>query len=72
VVFRLNGRAVGDAWDQIIVIYNANNADITVNLPDGVWNVVVKQGLAGEQVLSQVIGSVVVEAIACVMLHRDR
>ncbi|MBV9614543.1 MAG: type I pullulanase, partial [Ktedonobacteraceae bacterium] len=72
VEFRLNGRAVGDAWDQIIVIYNANNADITFNLPDGLWNVVVKQGLAGEQVLSRVTGSVVVEAIACVVLYRDR
>ena len=71
VAFRLNGQAVGDAWGQIIVIYNASNADITFSLPDGTWNVVVKQGQAGEQVLSQVTGSVVVGAIACVVVYRD-
>jgi pullulanase len=71
VAFVLNGRAVGDTWEQIIVIYNANNADTAFSLPDGTWNVVVKRGQASEQVLSHVTRNVVVEAIACVVLYQE-
>ncbi len=70
VAFRLNGQAVGDTWGQIIVFYNANNADVKFSLPEGTWNIVVKQRQAGEQVLGQATGSVVIEFITCMILYQ--
>jgi pullulanase len=72
VAFLLNGQAVGDIWEQIIVIYNANTTAIPFSLPDGTWNIAIGHGNVSAQVLDPMKGSVVVEAIGCMVLYRDK
>ncbi len=71
VTFLLNGQAVGDIWEQIIVIYNANDTATTFSLPDGTWNIVMRRGKTGALVLDQIKGNVVVEAIGCMVLYQN-
>ncbi|HYG59267.1 MAG TPA: type I pullulanase [Symbiobacteriaceae bacterium] len=39
VAFRLKDNAGGDAWKEIVVIYNPNREPVSVNLPGGNWQV---------------------------------
>lgn len=70
VMFLLNGQAVEDTWNQIIVIYNPNTAATTFSLPDGVWDIAMRRGKTGALSLDQVRGSIVVEAIGCMVLYQ--
>lgn len=54
--------------DDIVVIYNPNNKDLNVNIPDGAWNVYVQGDKAGTDVLSTVAGSVKVNAVSATIL----
>jgi pullulanase len=46
VAYSINGNAAGDTWNEIIVIFNANRKPVTMEIPDGKWNVAV----AGEKI----------------------
>ena len=37
VAFMINGKAVGDSWNKIIVVYNGNLSPVKVDLPEGKW-----------------------------------
>ena len=57
VAYTLNGKAVGDSWNTIAVIFNANNRAVEVTVPDNQWVVVVDQNTAGIKQLKTVSGS---------------
>lgn len=59
-----------DKDDDIIVIYNPNDKDYSIKLPDGAWNVCVQGDKAGTETLSTVAGSVKVNAISATILVR--
>ena len=44
VAFTLSDNANGDSWKNILVIYNGNRKNVSVDLPEGEWNVVVHDG----------------------------
>ena len=44
VAYTLSGNANGDTWKDILVIFNGNRRNVSVNLPIGVWNVVCHDG----------------------------
>jgi len=71
VAFQLTGHANGDAWANIIVIYNPMKANAVVSLPEGSWTIVGTQGHVGETSLGQAAGTVVVPGIACEILYQD-
>lgn len=71
VAFQLIGHANGDAWENIIVIYNPNKAAVVVTLPAGHWTVVGTQGHVGEHALGQAAGTVVVPGITCEILYQN-
>ncbi|MCO6493900.1 MAG: type I pullulanase [Phaeodactylibacter sp.] len=54
VAFTLAGNANGDAWKDILVIYNANPEYKTVALPPGPWTIAVD----GDHVTEQGLGTV--------------
>jgi pullulanase len=68
VAFRLKDNAGGDAWKEIIVIYNPNREDVTVNLPGGAWNVAVQGTKVAEA--GSVTGSAKVPAISMMVLYQ--
>lgn len=57
VAYTLNGKAVGDSWNTIAVIFNANNRAVEVTVPDNQWAVVVDQNTTGTKQLKTVTGS---------------
>lgn len=59
VAWQLNGRAVGDSWDDIIVILNANKTDQTVTIPAGVYTIVCHKGIINEHGMGTVQGGTV-------------
>ena len=40
VMYTLNGAAVGDEWNEILVIYNGNRGGVDMEFPQGDWNIV--------------------------------
>ena len=59
VAYTLNGEEVGDAWDEIAVLFNSNKEDVKVTLPSEDWVVVVNGETAGVTSLGEVEGNVV-------------
>ncbi len=57
VAFRLKDNAGGDEWNNIIVILNANLEAKSVDVPEGTYAVVCKDGIINEQGLGEVSGS---------------
>ena len=57
VAYTINGKAVGDEWDNIAVIFNANNEEVEVTLPLNDWNIVVNENSAGVKILGNVEGN---------------
>ena len=71
LAFQLTGHANGDAWANILVIYNPTKANVVVSLPAGSWTIVGTQGHVGETSLGQAAGTVVVPGIACEILYQN-
>ena len=44
VAFRLKGAPVGDTWQDITVILNARSRSTAIDLPEGTWQVVARDG----------------------------
>ncbi|KGX93933.1 alpha-dextrin endo-1,6-alpha-glucosidase [Pontibacillus halophilus JSM 076056 = DSM 19796] len=58
VAYTLNDYANNDTWNNIVVIYNANDGNQEVNLPsNGDWNVVVNDKQAGTESLNTINGN---------------
>ncbi|MGC5774217.1 type I pullulanase [Paenibacillus pabuli] len=52
LAYELVGKAVGDSWERLVIIYNATKEAVTISVSSGgAWNVVVEQGKAGTQTL---------------------
>ena len=70
VAYRLKDHAGGDAWKDIIVIFNANREARQVTVPDGTYTVVCKDGKIDEGGLGAVSGSqVTVSPQSALILH---
>ncbi|AZK45069.1 type I pullulanase [Paenibacillus lentus] len=73
VSFQLKNYANGDTWNNIVVIYNANQTAQTVALPGGsAWNIVVNDRAAGTTKLgAPVTGSVQVAGLSMMVLYDE-
>ena len=54
VAYTLNGSAVGDSWDKIVVMFNSSNKDVEITLPSEGWTIVVNKDKAGTDKLEEV------------------
>jgi pullulanase len=57
VAFRLKNNAGGDKWNDIVVILNANKAMKTVDIPEGAYTVVCKDGTVNESGICEIKGN---------------
>ena len=70
VAFRLKGNAGGDSWKNIVVILNSAKQARNVDIPEGNYTVVCRDGVINESGLGTVTGSKVsVPAQSAVILH---
>ncbi len=59
----------GESAEQLFVIFNANETETSVTLPDGIWNVYINAEKAGTEVLDTVTGgSLTVEPVSAMIL----
>lgn len=63
--------ANGEKADAIYVVFNANDEEKTIDLPEGKWNVYINGEKAGTKVLDTVEGTVTVDAISALVLVQE-
>ncbi len=68
LAFEISGDAKGEVSDGLFVIFNSNNEEKTVTLPEGKWNVYINGEEAGTEVLDTVSGEVKVAPISAMVL----
>lgn len=64
VAFRLKNHAGGDAWNNIVVILNANRTPQTINIPMNQYTAVVKDGVVKAEGIGNTINADKVEVSA--------
>ena len=64
VAFRLKNHAGGDAWNNIVVILNANRTPQTINIPQNQYTAVVKDGVVNAEGIGNTINADKVEVSA--------
>lgn len=64
VAFRLKNYAGGDAWNNIVVILNANRTPQTINIPQNQYTAVVKDGVVKAEGIGDTINADKVEVAA--------
>lgn len=71
MAFRINGGVNGEVADNLFVIFNANETETEMELPEGKWNVYIDDAKAGTKVLKTVKGKVKVAPISAMVLCQD-
>ena len=71
VAVQIKGGVNGETSDGLFVVFNANNAQQTVTLPEGNWNVYIDGENAGTQVLRSVSGTAAVDPISALVLVKE-
>lgn len=69
VIYTINGRAAGDNWNDIMVIYNGNATPISTPL-DGNWTVACENGEIAQKGIRQVSNQLTVPATSATILFR--
>lgn len=70
VAFRLKNNAGGDAWNEILVVFNGNKQSVEVNIPQGKYTVVGCDGTINEDGLGTISGgTIVVNPQSSLILH---
>ncbi|MBZ9691492.1 type I pullulanase [Clostridium sp. M14] len=57
IAYTINGKAVGDEWKNIAVIFNSNKESIDITLPSDNWTIVVNKDKAGIESLGKIEGN---------------
>ena len=71
LAFNITGGVTGENAKGIYVIFNANNAETSVNLPEGDWNVYINGEKAGTTVLETISGTAKVAPISTLVLVQE-
>ena len=73
VAYEMNYNANMDAWDNIVVAFNANKEEKTIQLSKkGTWNIVVNGEKAGVKTIKQFKGdSLVVPALSSIVIYYE-
>ncbi len=71
VWYELDGSAVGDSWNTILVVYNGDAEQRSIDLPEGAWNIVVNHEHAGVKKLGEASGELLLPPYSMMVLCRD-
>ena len=68
MAFQINGGVNGEVADNLFVIFNSNETETEIELPEGKWNVYIDGENAGTEVLRTASGKVKVAPISAMVL----
>lgn len=72
VAMQIDGGVNGEVSDGMFLIFNANNADTEITLPEGAWDVCINGETAGTEVLETITeGKVTVSPISAMVLVKS-
>ncbi|OQY10178.1 MAG: type I pullulanase [Marinitoga sp. 4572_148] len=71
VAFIIKNNANNDMWKNILVIYNANSSKVSFNLPEGKWNVVVNDQIAGTKIITSVEKQITLKSLSAYVLYQE-
>ncbi len=63
---------IDEGEKEMLVIFNADTASVSMELPTGHWNVNIRENMAGTQTLEVVKGSISVSPISALVLTRKK
>lgn len=70
VGIRLNGAALGDEWNEIVVLFNGAVQAYEQDLPEGIWKVVADSERAGTKKLYELEGTVTIHPTSALILYK--
>uniref|UniRef100_UPI00404A0A75 type I pullulanase n=1 Tax=Fulvivirga sp. TaxID=1931237 RepID=UPI00404A0A75 len=70
VAYTISDNANGDSWKDILVIYNANEEEVSLDVPEE-WNIVVKGDTFNEKGIEKVKGKVKVPRLSMLVGFRE-
>ncbi|NQU85787.1 MAG: DUF3372 domain-containing protein, partial [Mariniphaga sp.] len=72
IVYCINGEMVGDTWAEIMVIFNGNFNSISINLPDGNFEIVAFEDTISENGTGNIVmGKISVSPISMTILKKE-
>lgn len=71
VSYCINGKATGDSWENLILIFNGNRKKISHKLPDGIYRIMVQGDSFTNNNLGEVSDKVEVEEISMKILVKS-
>ena len=70
IAYQISGNANGDAWKNILVIFNGNNTDKKINIPTGNWTLAADGNTINEKGIKQVsTGETTIPATSAYILY---
>ena len=70
IAYRISGDANGDAWKNILVIFNGNTTDKKINIPTGSWTLATDGNTINEKGIKQVsAGEIAIPATSAYILY---
>lgn len=71
VAFDMQGDRGGETADEIFVVFNANEYETNITLPEGNWNVYINAEKAGTEIIGTVSGTAAVSPVSAMVLVRE-
>lgn len=73
VSYCLDGKAVGDGWSKIFLIFNGNEEDVEFPLPEGHYKIVADGTSINEEGIEQVEDTVLVDPVSLkILVHAEK
>ena len=71
LAMHLTGGVEGETAEEMFIVFNPNEEETNLTLPEGTWGVYVNANKAGTECLETVTGTVAVEPISAMVLIRE-
>jgi len=69
VAYCIDGKSAGDQWNKILLIFNGNQEEVVISLPEGEYQVIANGSMISEQGLGRTAsGEVTVDPISMLLL----
>ncbi len=68
VSYCIDGKATGDTWNKLILIFNGNEKEVDIPLPEGNFQLIAKANIIDEMGIATICDKIVVEPVSFTLL----